>query len=180
MRGSSGTPAVLQILLIAAAMLLLPASLLANTPELVRIEPVHAHPGGPPPPAADRSPAPRIAQTTAAPAGLADTYAGEVERRYIGGTSQATRTYRLTMNPDMNTGKVLIYDADGELRNEIGLVGKITEAGIFEGTTTVINASPNYKPDNIRLVFSSDGASVQWYHNDGTIEGSGTLSRVAE
>jgi hypothetical protein len=162
-------------LLIAAAMLLLPASLLANTPELVRITPAHAHRGGPPRPAADRSPAPRLAQTTAAPAALAGTYAGEVERHYIGRASQATRTYRLTMNPDMNTGKVLIYDPDGGLRNEIGLVGKITEAGTFEGTTTVINASPNYKPDKVRLVFSSDGASVQWYHNDGTIEGAGTL-----
>jgi hypothetical protein len=164
-----------QILLIAAAILVLPAW---NAADPVHVEAMQPYRGGPGPAAADRSPAPRIAQTT--PAALAGSYAGEVERRYINGAPQATRTYRLTMNPDMNTGKVLIYDPDGKLRNEIGLVGKMTEPQTFEGTTTVINASPNYRPDKVRLVFSSDGDSVQWYHNDGTLEGSGTLSRVAE
>ncbi len=87
------------------------------------------------------------------------------------------RTYRLTMNPDMNTGKVLIYNPDGTLRSEIGLIGKMRDNSTFEGTTTVINAPPGYKPDRIRLVSSPDRASVKWYHNDGTVEGSGTLSR---
>src|SRR5215831_8139936 len=103
MRGSWGTRAVIQILLIAAAILALPAW---NGVEPVPVEAMRPYRGGPAPAAADRSPAPRTAQTTTAPAALAGTYAGEVERRYIGGASQTTRSYRLTMNPDMNTGKV--------------------------------------------------------------------------
>jgi hypothetical protein len=84
------------------------------------------------------------------------------------------------MNADMNTGKVLIYDLDGKLLNEIALVGKMIDGGSFEGRTITIDAAPNYSPDNVLLEFSSDRSSVRWYHNDGTLEGTGTLSHVAE
>ena len=108
------------------------------------------------------------------------TYAGRIERRYINGKAQATRTYRLTMNPDMNTGKVLIYDLEGKLLNEIGLIGKMTDEHTFEGRATVINAASDYKPDDVRLVFSSDRSSIEWHHDDGSLEGSGTLSHLVE
>jgi hypothetical protein len=170
---------MIQILLIAAAMLLAPASVRANAVEIVRLHPVDPQPGGPFAPGTIRA-GPLVAQNMAGSTTIPGTYAGKVDRRYITGEPQATRSYRLTMNPDMNTAKVLIYDVEGKLLNEIGLVGKMTDDRTFEGKTTVINASPNYKPDNVRLVFSPDRSSVEWYHNDGTLEGSGTLSRRVE
>jgi hypothetical protein len=168
---------MIQILLIAAAMLLAPASVRANAVEIVRLHPAEPQPGGPFAPGTIRA-GPLVAQTRQGP--LPGTYTGKVDRRYINGEPQATRSYRLTMNPDMNTAKVLIYDLEGKLLNEIGWVGKMTDDRTFEGKTTVINASPNYKPDDVRLVFSPDGSSVEWYHNDGTLEGSGTLSHRVE
>jgi hypothetical protein len=179
-RAAIGGRAVIHILLIAAAVLVAPESFRAYAVEIVRLEPAEPRSGGPVATGAARASDLLVAQNTAAHAAIPGTYAGEVDRRYISGDPQATRTYRLTMNPDMNTGKVLIYDLDGKLRNEIGLVGKMIDERTFEGKTTVINASPNYKPDNVRLVFSPDGSSVQWYHNDGTLEGAGTLPRLVE
>ncbi len=170
---------MVQILLIAAAMLLAPTSVWANAVETVRLHQAEPQFAGPAADGTARSER-LIAQAVPAPADMPGTYAGKVDRRFLGGEPQATRTYRLTLNPDMNTGKVLIYDFDGKLLNEIGLVGKMTDDRTFEGRTTVINASPGYKPDNVRLVFSSDHSSVDWYHNDGTIEGSGTLSHSVE
>jgi hypothetical protein len=158
---------------------LAPASVRANAVEVVRAHPAESQPGGPVPPGTIRAGS-LVAQNTAASATIPGTYAGKVDRRYINGEPQATRTYRLTMNPDMNTAKVLIYDLEGKLLNEIGLIGKMTDDRTFEGKTTVINASPNYKLDNVRPVFSSDRSSVEWYHNDGTLEGSGTLSHRVE
>jgi hypothetical protein len=170
---------MIQILLIAAAMLLAPASVRANAVEIVRLHPVDPQPGGPFAPGTIRAGL-LVAQNMAGSTTIPGTYAGKVDRRYITGEPQATRSYRLTMNPDMNTAKVLIYDVEGKLLNEIGLVGKMTDDRTFEGKTTVINASPNYKPDNVRLVFSPDRSSVEWYHDDGTLEGSGTLSHRVE
>jgi len=77
----------------------------------------------------------------------------------------------------MNTGKLLIYELDGKLLFEIGVAGKMINGSVFEGKTTVINAPSTYIPDDIRLVFSADHKTLQWYHNDGKLEGSGTLSR---
>ena len=170
---------MIQILLIAAAMLPAPASVRANAVEIVRAYPSQAQPGGAVAPGTIRA-GPLAAQNATASTTIPGTYAGKVDRRYINGEPQATRTYRLTMNPDMDTGKVLIYDLEGKLLNEIGLVGKMIDDRTFEGKTTVINASANYKPDNVHLVFSSDRSSVEWYHNDGTLEGSGTLSHRIE
>jgi hypothetical protein len=111
---------VIQILLIAAPMLVAPASFRAYAVEIVRLEPAEPRFGGPVATGAVRSSDLLVAQNTAASAAIPGTYAGEVDRRYISGDPQATRTYRLTMNPDMNTGKVLIYELDGKLRNESG------------------------------------------------------------
>jgi len=157
------------ILLIAAAMLFLPLPAGANAAPAP--ESPYAFVRGTP------APGTRVVQM---PATVAGTYAGNVDRRTLNGEARATRTYRLTMNPDMNTGKVLIYDLDGRLLNEIALVGKMTDGGKFEGQTIVIKAAPNYKPDNVRLVFSPDRTSVHWYHDDGALEGTGLLSHVAE
>lgn len=107
---------------------------------------------------------------------LAGTYQGEVKRRFIGGEARTTRVYRLTMNPDLNTGKVLIFE-DGQLINELGFVVKRTADLVYQGKTQPINARPGYIPDDISLKFSRDGKSVGWYHNDNTSEGSGTLTR---
>jgi hypothetical protein len=161
------------MLLIAAAMLFAPSPVRANTLEIIRPKAVYQAPGATDVPRSGSL----LAQNLAAPANIAGTYSGRVDRRSVRGEPQATRTYRLTMNPDTNTGKLFIHDLDGTLRSEIGLVGKMIDDRTFEGTTTVIDASPNYRPDHVRLVFSPDRGSVEWYHNDGTIEGSGTLSR---
>jgi len=107
---------------------------------------------------------------------LAGTYQGEVKRRIIGGEARATRVYRMTLNPDLNTGKVLIFE-DGQLVNELGFVVKQTADLTYQGKTQPINARPGYIPDDISLKFSRDGKSVGWYHNDNTSEGSGTLTR---
>jgi hypothetical protein len=159
---------VIHNLLIVAAISLAPAPLWANAIEIMAARPAESPSG------------PVIAQNTAAPADISGTYAGKVDRQRVGGEPRAARAYRLTMNPDMNTGKVLIYDLDGKLLNEIGLVGKMTDDRTFEGKTMVINASPTYKPDNVRLVFAPDRGSVAWYHNDGSLEGAGMLSRSVE
>jgi len=156
---------MIQILLIAAAILLAPASVRANAVEIVRAHPTQPQPGRPVASGTTRA-GPLVAQNAAVSATIPGIYDGKVDRRYVNGEPRATRTYRLTMNPDMNTAKVLIYDLEGKLLNEIGLVGKMIDDRTFEGRTTVINATANYKPDNVRLVFSADRSSVEWYHND--------------
>jgi|GEM_PF-5407467 len=168
---------MIQILLIAAAMLLAPASVRANALEIIRAHSAQPRPGRPIASGPTRA-RPLVAQNAPASTTIPGIYAGKVDRRYINGEPQATRTYRLTMNPDMNTAKVLIYDLEGKLRNEIGLVGKMIDDRTFEGKTTAIKAAANYRPDNVHPVFSSDRSSVEWYH--GTLEGSGTLSHRVE
>jgi hypothetical protein len=111
-RAVLGRRAMIQILLIAAAMLLAPASVRANAVEIVRLHPAELQPGGPFAPGTIRA-GPLVAQNTAGSTTIAGTYTGKVDRRYINGEPQATRSYRLTMNPDMNTAKVLIYDVEG-------------------------------------------------------------------
>jgi hypothetical protein len=167
-----------RILMFAASLVLAAASAQANEIDVPNTRTAVTQPQARPPvPTAGPALPWIVTAQNVAPLKIPGTYSGKVERRYIKGEQQATRTYRLTMNSDMNTGKVLIYELDGKLLYEIGLVGKMINTSTFEGKTTVINATPTYKPDDIRLIFSSDRKSVQWYHNDGTLEGSGTLSR---
>ena len=104
------------------------------------------------------------------------TYSGKVER-FTDGKPAETRTYSVTMNADQNTGKVLIYNVDGSLRSNLGIVGKFIDARTFRGETTVINATPGYIPDKVTLVFSADRNSVVWHHDDGRTKGNGKLSR---
>lgn len=104
------------------------------------------------------------------------TYSGKVER-FTDGQPAETRTYSVNLNADQNTGKVLIYNVDGSLRSNLGLVGKFTDARTFQGKTTAINAPPGYIPDIVTLVFSADWNSVKWHHDDGRTKGDGKLSR---
>jgi hypothetical protein len=108
---------------------------------------------------------------------LAGTYEGRVERRFVKGPPRETRLYRVTMNPDLNTGKVLVFEDDGKVRNELGFVVRKVRDLYYEGQTQPINAVPGYVPDKIRIMFAPDGKSAGWYHSDGTTEGSGMLFR---
>jgi hypothetical protein len=104
------------------------------------------------------------------------TYSGKVAR-FTNGNPTETRTYSVTINADRNTGKVLIYNVDGSLRSNLGIVGKFIDTRTFQGKTTAINAPPGYIPDIVTLVFSADWNSVVWHHDDGTTKGDGKLSR---
>jgi hypothetical protein len=61
----------------------------------------------------------------------------------------------------------------------MGFVGQMTDSQTFVGKTkpTVAGTSATYIPDNITLRFAPDNKSLQWHHEDGRMEGSGTLSR---
>jgi len=102
------------------------------------------------------------------------TYEGRVQRRTLSGEERDTRVYRLTMRPDMRTGTVRIY-RDGKLLYTLGVTG-VLRAFTFTGETKLLEGS-SYKPDKIELKFAHDGRSVHWHHDDGTLEGSGTLNR---
>ena len=110
---------------------------------------------------------------------VAGTYEGKVTRRYVKGAPRETRLYRVTFNPDRNTGKVLVYELEGEgkLRNELGFVVKETGSRKYEGETHPIQTVTGYNPDRIRMIFSRDGRTLDWFHSDGGTEGSGILTR---
>lgn len=125
---------------------------------------------------------PSSAQPQSKPGGaaLASTYEGQVKRVFLDGRQRETRIYRLTFNPDLSTGKVLIYELDRTLRNELGFVVKRSAALTYKGETVPINTPPGYNPDHITLIFSADGKTVAWSHNDGKTKGWGTLARQAQ
>lgn len=108
---------------------------------------------------------------------LAGTYEGKVARRFVKGGERETRLFRVTMNPDLNTGKVLVYELEGKLRNELAFVVKRASGTTFTGETVPINATPGYRPDRIKLMFARDGSWLNWSHTDGATEGSGTLRK---
>ena len=113
----------------------------------------------------------RVAQ-----AGLSGTFEGRVDRFIIQGhQQQATRTYRLAINPDMVNATVWIHQDDKLL---FTLVAKLRRQSnrILVGTTRPVEGK-NYTPDQIKLEFAADGQSVRWYHNDNKMEGLGTLRR---
>lgn len=117
------------------------------------------------------------AQPQGGDAQIAGTYEGKVARRIVKGPERETRLFRVTMNPDLNTGKVLVFELEGKLRNELAFVVKRVSGTTYEGETFPINATPGYRPDKIKLMFARDGAWLNWFHSDGTTEGSGTLRR---
>ena len=102
------------------------------------------------------------------------TYEGRVQRRTLSGEERDTRVYRLTMRPDMRTGTVWIY-RDGKVIYTLRVTG-VLRAFTFTGETKLLEGS-SYKPDKIELKFAHDGRSVHWHHDDGNLEGSGTLNR---
>ncbi len=108
---------------------------------------------------------------------IAGTYEGEVKRRLIGGEQRETRIYRITMNADLSTGKLFIYELNRALRSELGFVVKPAGKLTYRGDTVPINTVPGYLPDHVTLTFAADGKSVKWFHADGTTEGTGTLAR---
>src|SRR5260370_35831097 len=112
---------MIQILLIAAAMVLAPASVRANAVEIVRAHPTQPQPGRPVASGTTRA-GPLVAQNAAVSATIPGIYAGKVDRRYVNGEPQATRTYPLTMNPDMNRETMLNNNLEGKILNESGLV----------------------------------------------------------
>lgn len=118
----------------------------------------------------------RAALLQFAQAGLSGTYEGNVERFIIKGHEQrATRVYRLVINPDMANATVWIHE-NGKLLYT--LLAKLQQRNnrVYAGTTRPVEGK-NYTPDRIELQFATDGRSVHWYHNDDTMEGSGTLRR---
>jgi len=102
------------------------------------------------------------------------TYEGRVQRRTLSGEERDTRVYRLTMRPDMRTGTVWIY-RDGKVVYTLRVTG-VLRAFTFTGETRLLEGS-GYAPDKIELKFAHDGRSVHWHHDDGNLEGSGTLNR---
>jgi uncharacterized caspase-like protein len=88
-----------------------------------------------------------------------------------------TRVYQVTFDPDNKGGKLVIKGRN--FTWEMGFIGQMTDSQTFVGKTkpTVAGTSANYIPDNITLRFAPDNKSLQWHHDDGRMEGSGTLSR---
>jgi hypothetical protein len=111
-----------------------------------------------------------------AQANFSGTYEGRVERFIIKGHDpRETRVYRLAINPDMVNATVWIHQNDKLLYT---LLAKLQRRNnhVYVGTTRPVEGG-NYTPDRIELDFATDGHSVHWYHNDKTMEGSGTLRR---
>ena len=107
---------------------------------------------------------------------ISGIYSGKVNRSRINGAAEATRTYRVRLNDDLSTGTIDVYELNGQFVAHLGFAGVLNGA-VFIGKTVVLNAPANYIPDNIRLTIAADHRSLEWYHNDGTMQGSGTLSR---
>jgi tetratricopeptide (TPR) repeat protein len=154
------------------------ASMAAANPQIGQIaELERAAPPASLPPATVPTPAPPREASENPGANFAGTYEGLVERHRVDGTPDASRTYRLTMNPDGRNGTVWIYSGSELLY--VLLFSGMREGTTFTGKTRPVqDSSGNYKPDEIKLEFAPDGRSVRWYHSDGTMEGSGTLKRV--
>jgi hypothetical protein len=129
------------------------------------------------------APAVGAAHTAAPPPALrvaelnfAGMFEGKVQRHRVSGEQQETRTYIMAMNPDMQNGAVWIY-SQGKLLDVLLFAGAL-HGNTFTGKTRPVQQTGNYTPDNIRLDFAADSKSVRWQHNDGTILGSGILSRI--
>ncbi|MBI3703015.1 MAG: hypothetical protein HY244_03975 [Rhizobiales bacterium] len=118
----------------------------------------------------------RAALLQFAQANLSGTYEGNVERFIIKGhEARATRVYRMVINPDMVNATVWIHE-DGKLLYTLLAKLQRRNNNVYAGTTRPVEGK-NYTPDKIELQFAADGRSVHWYHNDNTMEGSGTLRR---
>jgi uncharacterized caspase-like protein len=111
-------------------------------------------------------------------ASLVGVYSGSVARTNLKThRKDETRVYQVTLDPDAKGGKLVIKGRN--FTWEMSFVGQMTDNQTFVGKTrpTVAGTSANYIPDNITLRFAPDNKSLQWHHEDGRMEGSGTLSR---
>jgi hypothetical protein len=109
---------------------------------------------------------------------LAGIYTGSVSRSQMAThKKEETRRYTVTFDPDGKGGKLAIKG--GSVNYEMSFVGQMKDGQTFVGKTRPADANipKNYIPDDVTLEFSSDGKSLRWHHEDGKIEGSGTLSR---
>lgn len=108
---------------------------------------------------------------------IAGIYSGNVNRSVINGQAEATRIYRVRLNDDMTTGTIDVYELNNQFVAHLGFAGSFSGL-VFVGKTVVLNAPVNYIPDDLRLTFAADHQSLQWYHNDGRMQGSGILSHL--
>jgi uncharacterized caspase-like protein len=125
-------------------------------------------------------PNPDVSHRSSGPAVLlpTGTYSGSVIRTNLKThRKDETRTYQVTFDPDTKGGKLIIKGRN--FTWEMGFIGQMTDSQTFVGKTkpTVAGTAANYIPDNITLRFAPDNKSLQWHHDDGRMEGSGTLSR---
>ncbi|HML07321.1 MAG TPA: hypothetical protein VK430_04235 [Xanthobacteraceae bacterium] len=117
-----------------------------------------------------------VAQSSAIPP-LAGVYSGKVFRSTVSGKQEETRIYTVRLNDDLTTGTIDVSHLDGRAIAHLGFAGQFSDGGVFIGKTVVLNAPPDYIADNIRITFNPDHRSASWYHNDGRMQGSGTLAR---
>jgi hypothetical protein len=103
-------------------------------------------------------------------------YKGQVDRSSVSGQAAPARTYRVRLNGDETSGTIDVYELNGQLVAHLGFTGE-RDGDTFVGKTVVLNAPADYMADDLRLVFSPDRHSLRWYHNDGSMRGSGVLSR---
>lgn len=108
---------------------------------------------------------------------LAGVYSGKVFRSTVGGKQEETRIYTVRLNDDLTTGTIDVAHLDGKAIAHLGFAGQFSGGNVFIGKTVIINAPPDYIPDNIRITFNPGNRTANWYHNDGRMQGSGTLRR---
>jgi hypothetical protein len=110
---------------------------------------------------------------------LSGSYQGTVQRRQLAdGKALATRSYTLRFDAGSKTGYVYVYENQAELY-QLKLIGTMTDDLTFIGGTKEMKsaAGGQYNPDVVKIDFSKDGKSLRWYYSDGSVDGSGTLSR---
>jgi hypothetical protein len=117
-----------------------------------------------------------LAENSSAPP-LAGVYSGKVFRSTVSGQQEETRIYTVRLNADLTTGTIDVTHLDGQAIAHLGFAGQFTGGDVFIGKTVIINAPPDYIPDNIRITFNRGNRTANWYHNDGRMQGSGTLRR---
>jgi hypothetical protein len=110
---------------------------------------------------------------------VAGTYVGEISSRTLSGGYAGKRFYRLTINPNGESGRYAIF-AQGRLIFDVLMSGKLSPDAVFIGRSASTDSSGEYHPDDVKLTFLPDLDRVNFYYRDDYVkkEGSGTLARV--